>query len=190
MRVKSEIMIALIPTVTLAKALWGGRELETVLNTELMPPGPHGSLRKIKFVKFLFESWHSLIPMRPILLPFEDKTSQSILKEISPGCSLEGLTLRLKLPILWTLVKSWLIGKDPDAERDWRQEGKGTTEDEVAGWHHWLDGHEFKWTLGIGDGQVGLACSNSWGRKESDTTELNWTEWSGCHNLCYLNVGF
>ena len=74
-------------------------------------------------------------------------------------------------------AKSWLIGKDPDAGRDWGQEEKGTTEDEIAGWHHRLDGHEFEWAPGVGDGQGGLACCNSWGRKESDTTEqLNWTE--------------
>ena len=80
-------------------------------------------------------------------------------------------------PILWPPhAKSWLIGKDPDAGRDWGQEEKGTTEDEMAGWHHQLDGHEFEWTPGVGDGQGGLACCDSWGRKESDTTEqLNWT---------------
>ena len=81
-------------------------------------------------------------------------------------------------PVLWPPhVKSWLIGKDSDDGRDWGQEEKGTTEDEMAGWHHWLDGHEFEWTPGVGDGQGGLACCGSWGRKESDTTEqLNWTE--------------
>ena len=81
-------------------------------------------------------------------------------------------------PILWLLhAKSWLIGKDPDAGRHWGQEEKGTTEHEMAGWHHWLEGHEFGWTPGVGDGQGGLACCDSWGRKESDTTEqLNWTE--------------
>ena len=81
-------------------------------------------------------------------------------------------------PILWPPhAKSWLIGKDPDAGRDWGQEEKGTREDEMAGCHHWLDGQEFGWTLGVGDGQGGLACCDSWGRKESDTTEqLNWTE--------------
>ena len=74
-------------------------------------------------------------------------------------------------------VKNWLIGRDPDAGRDWGQEEKGTTEDEMAGWHHGLDGHEFGWTLGVGDGQGGLACYDSWGLKESDTSErLNWTE--------------
>ena len=80
--------------------------------------------------------------------------------------------------VLWPPhVNSWLIGKDCDAGRDWGQEEKGTTEDEMAGWHHWLDGHEFEWTPGVGDGQGGLACCNSWGRKELDTTEwLNWTE--------------
>ena len=105
------------------------------------------------------------------------RSNQSILKEISPGCSLEGLMLKLKLPILWPPhVKSWLTGKDPDGERDWEQEEKGMTEDEMAGWHHRLDGHEFEWTPGVGDGQGGLVCCDSWGLKESDTTErLNWT---------------
>ena len=74
--------------------------------------------------------------------------------------------------ILWPPhVKSWLIGKDSDAGRDWGQEKKGTTEDEMAGWHHWLDGHEFEWTPGAYDGQGGLECYGSWGRKESDTTD-------------------
>ena len=81
-------------------------------------------------------------------------------------------------PILWpTDAKSWLIWKDPDAGKDWRQEEKGTTEDEMVGWHHRLNGHEFGWTLGVGVGQGGLVCYSSWGRKESDTPErLNWTE--------------
>ena len=74
-------------------------------------------------------------------------------------------------------MKSWLIGKDSDAGRDWGQAEKGTTEDEMAGWHHWLNGRESEWTLGVGDGQGGLACCDSWGHKESDMTErLNWTE--------------
>ena len=101
------------------------------------------------------------------------RSNQSILKEISPGISLEEMT-----PVLWPPhVKSWLIGKDSDARRDWGQEEKGTTEDEMAGWHHGLDGHESEWTPGINDGQRGLACCDSWGHKELDTTEwLNWTE--------------
>ena len=79
---------------------------------------------------------------------------------------------------LATSEKSWLIGKDSVAGRDGWQEEKGTTEDEMAGWHHWLDGCESEWTLGVCDGQGGLACCNSWGRKESDTTErLNWIDW-------------
>ena len=74
-------------------------------------------------------------------------------------------------------AKGWLIGKDSDAGRDWGQEEKGTKEDEMAGCHHRLDGCEFEWTPGVGDGQGGLACCDSWGHKESDTTELlNWTE--------------
>ena len=81
-------------------------------------------------------------------------------------------------PVLWPPhVKSWLIGKDSDAGRDWGQEEKGTTEDEMAGWHHWLNGHESEWAPGVGGGHGGLACCDSWGHKESDTTEqLNWTE--------------
>ena len=82
-----------------------------------------------------------------------------------------------EIPILWPPhAKNRLIGKDPDAGKDWGQEEKGTTEDEMAGWHHWLDGRESEWTPGDGDGQGGLACCDSRGRKESDTTEwLNWT---------------
>jgi len=85
---------------------------------------------------------------------------------------------KAETPVLWPLhMKSWLIGKDSDAGRDWGQEEKGTTEDEMVGWHHWLNGHESEWTPGVGDGQGGLACCDSWGGKESDTTErLNWTE--------------
>ena len=81
-------------------------------------------------------------------------------------------------PIHWPPdVKSWLIWKDPDAGKDWGQEEKGTTEEEMVGWHHQPDGHGFAWTPGVGDGQGGLACWGSWGCKESDMTEwLNWTE--------------
>ena len=81
-------------------------------------------------------------------------------------------------PILWLPdMKSWLIWKDPDAEKDWGQEEKGTTEDKMAGWHHRLNGHGSGWTLVVRDGQGGLASWGSWGCKESDTTErLNWTE--------------
>ena len=114
------------------------------------------------------------------------RPNQSILKEISPGCSLEGLMLKLKLQYFANTVgsntlppdaKSCLTGKDPDAGKDWGQEEKRRTEDEMFGWHHWLDGHGFGWTPGVGDGQGGLACCGSWGHKESDTTErLNWTD--------------
>ena len=85
---------------------------------------------------------------------------------------------KAETPTLWPpYVKSWLIGKDPDAGRDWGQEEKGTTEDEMAGWHHRFDGCEFGWTPGVGDGHGGLPCCDSVGHKESDMTErLNWTE--------------
>ena len=95
---------------------------------------------------------------------------------------------KAETPVLWPPdVKSWLIGKDSDAGRDWGQEEKGTTEDEMG--HHRLDGCESEWTPGVGDGQGGLACCDSWGLKELDTTEgLNWTEliqrskWWACKN--------
>ena len=105
------------------------------------------------------------------------RSNQSIRKEISPGCSLEGLMLKLKLPILWPPdMKSWLIWKGPDAGKDQKQE-KGTTEDEMVGWHHWLNGHVSGYTPTVGDGQGGLACCSLWAPKESDTTEqLNWSE--------------
>ena len=85
---------------------------------------------------------------------------------------------KAETPVLWPPhAKGWLIVKDSDAGRVWGQEEKGTTEDEMAGWHHRLDGQEFGWTMGVGGGQGGLACCSSWGHKESDTTEwLNWTD--------------
>ena len=89
-----------------------------------------------------------------------------------------GKIVEAETPILWPInVKTWLIWKDPDAGEDWGQEEKGTTEDEMAGWHHWLNGRESEWTPGVGDGLGGLVCCGSWGRKELDMTEqLNWTE--------------
>ena len=117
-----------------------------------------------------------------------EKTLESPLdcKEIQPVHSegdqswvfIGGTDAEAETPILWPPdAKSWLIGKDPDAGRDWGQKEKGKTEDEMAGWHHWLDGHEFEWTPCVGDGQGGLVCCTSWGCKESDMTEqLNWTE--------------
>ena len=85
---------------------------------------------------------------------------------------------KAETPVLWPPHgKTWLTWKDSDAEMDWGQEEKGLTEDEMAGWHPWLNGCESEWTPGVGDGQGGLACWDSWGCEESDVTErLNWTE--------------
>ena len=104
------------------------------------------------------------------------RSNQSILKEISPEYSLERHA-EAESPILWPRdVKNWLIWKDPDAGKDWRQEEKWTTEDEMVRWHHRLNGYEFEQALGVGDGQGNLACCSPWGHKESDTAELlNWT---------------
>ena len=106
-----------------------------------------------------FELWCWIVPWTA------RRSNQSILKEISPGCSLEALMLKLKLQYFGYLMRR------ADARRNWGQEEKGLTEDEMAGWHHQLDGHEFEQTLGVGDGWGGLACCDSWGRKESDMTE-------------------
>ena len=107
------------------------------------------------------------------------RSNQTVLKEISPESSLERTDAEVETPILWPPdAKNWLIWKDPDAGKDWRWEEKGTTEDEMVGWHQWLNGHEFEQALRVfGDGQGSLACWSPWGRKELDMTEqLNWTE--------------
>ena len=98
-------------------------------------------------------------------------------KENQSWIFIERTDAEAETPILWPPdVKNWLLGKDPDAGKDWRQEEKGTTEDEMVGWHHWLNGHEFEQAPGVGDGQGGLECCSWWGRKESETTEqLNWS---------------
>ena len=95
---------------------------------------------------------------------------------------------KAETPVLWPPNgKSWLIGKDLDAGRDWGQ--KGTTEDEMAGWYHWLHAHEFGWTPGVGDGLGGLECCSSWGCKESDMTErLNWTEYVVLNHNTWGNI--
>ena len=111
--------------------------------------------------------------------PLDCKEFQPVHSEgDQPWDFLGGNDAEAETLVLWPPhVKSWLIGKDSDAGRDWGQEEKGTTEDEMAGWHHWLNGPECEWIPEVSDGQGGLACCDSWGRKESDTTS-DWTEWS------------
>ena len=114
-----------------------------------------------------------------------EKTLESPLncKEIKPKGNQSWIFIRrtdaeAETPILWPPnANNWLIWKAPDARKDWGQEEKGTTEDEIVGWHHQLNGHELEQAPGVGDRQEGLACCSPWGHKESDTTErLNWTE--------------
>ena len=131
------------------------------------------------------ELWHW---WRLLRVPWISRQSnQSILKEISPEYSLEDA--EAETPILWPPdSKNWFTGKDPDAGKDWRQEEKGITEDEMVGWHHQLDGHEFEQAPGVGDGQGSLACCSPWDHKESDTTEgteLNWRQRE--KDTCCLN---
>ena len=122
--------------------------------------------------------------------PLDCKESQPVHSEGDQPWDFFGRTdAKAETPVLWPpYAKSWLIGKDSVAGRDWGQEEKGTTEDEMVGWHHWLNGHGFGWTPGVGDGQGGLACCGSWGCKELDTTErLNCTELNG---FCVIHLNF
>ena len=128
------------------------------------------------------------------------RSNQAILKEISPAISLEGTTLKLKLQYFGHLMRRVNSFEKTESGRDWGQEEKGMTEDEMAGWHHWLDGHESEWTLGVGDGQGCLVFCDSWCHKELDTTErLNWTElnifwhcvlpvWSSWYSGIYFHI--
>ena len=111
--------------------------------------------------------------------PFDCREIKSVNPKGNQSWTLVGRTdSEAETLELWPLdVKNWLTGKDPDAGKNWRQEEKGTTEDEMAGWHHRCNGHEFEWTPEVDDGQGGLACCDSWGRKESDTSErLIWSD--------------
>ena len=129
------------------------------------------------------ESW--VLLFRTVVLektfesPLDHKEVKSVNSKGNQSWIFIGRTdAEAEAPILWPPdAENWLIGKDPDAGKDRRQEEKGTTEDEMVGWHHWLDGHEFEQALGVGDGQGSLVCCSPRGRKESDTTELiDWTE--------------
>ena len=128
---------------------------------------------------FQLQCWDRLLRV-----PWKARSNQSILKEINPGYSLEGMMLKLKLQNFGHLIlKNWILGKDSDAGKDWMQEEKGTTEDEMFGWNHWLDGHEFEQSLGVGDGQRSLACYSSWGHKELYATATA-KSLQSCPTLC------
>ena len=123
-------------------------------------------------------SW-TVVLEKTLESPLDCKEIQPVHPKVDQSWVFFGRTdAEAETPELWPPhVKSWLTRKDSDAGRDWGQEEKGTTEDDIAGWQHQLNGRGFGWILGVGDGQAGLACCDSWGRKESDTTErLNWTE--------------
>ena len=127
---------------------------------------------------------------KTLLSPLDCKEIQPVHPKVNQSWIFIGRTDdEAETPILWLPhAQSWLIGKDSDAGRDWGQKEKGATGDEMAGWHHRLNAHEFGWTPGVSDGQGGLECCDSWGRKESDMTErLNWT---ALKLSLILSVGF
>ena len=130
---------------------------------------------------WVLKNWYfwTMVLEKTLASPLDCKEIQLVYPKGNQSWIFIGRTeAEAEAPILWPPdAKNWLTGKDLDAGKDWRQEEKGTTEDEMVGWHHWLNGHEFEQTPGVGDGQGGLVCCSPWGRKESDTTErLNWTE--------------
>jgi len=123
---------------------------------------------------------------KPLESPLDSKDIKSVNPKGNQSWIFIGRTdTEAETPILWLPdMKNWFIGKDPDAGKDWRREEKRATEDEMIGWHYWLDGHEFEQALGVGDVQGSLACCSLWGHKDSDMTEqLNWSE------LIYLITG-
>ena len=123
------------------------------------------------------DAFELLFWRRLLRIPWTAKRfNQSILKEISPEYSLERLMLEVGIPILWPPdVKNWHTGKDPDTGKDWRQEEKGTTEDEIVGWYHRLNRHEFEHALRVGDEQGSLECCGPWVTK-SWTRLSDWTD--------------
>ena len=131
-----------------------------------------GNIKKAGCQRIVFELW---IWRRLLRVTWTIRSNQSIPKEINPEYPLEGLMLKLKHNTLATWWKNWLIGKDTNAGKDWKQE-KGTTEDEMVGWHHWLDAHEFEQAPEVDDGQGSLVSCSPWGCQESDSTkQLNWS---------------
>ena len=171
----------IIPLISIS-AIWGQYPMFSHLGS-LSSPGVATVAERWRIDAFELWCWRRLLRV-----PWTSRRSnRSILKEISPGYSLEGLMLKLKLQYFGHLLQRVDSLQKTDAGRDWGQEEKGTTEDEMAGWHHRLDRHESEWTPGVGDGQGGLACCDSWGRKELVTTKwLNWTD--GCICICVYSV--
>ena len=120
--------------------------------------------------------WNVLLEKTPES-PLDNKEIKPVNSKRNQPWTFIGRT-NVEVPVPWPPdAKNWLTGKDPVAGKDWRQEEKRTTEDEIVEWHHWLDGHEFQQAPGVGDGQESLACGSQQGHRELDTTEqLNWTQ--------------
>ena len=149
--------------------------------------------------KLSAEEFWTVVLEKTLESPLNSKEIQPVHPKGNQSWIFTGSTdAEAETPTLWPSdAKNWLVWKDPDVEKDWRQEGKGRTEDEMVGWHHQLNRHGFEQALGVGNGQESVMCCSPWGCKESDTTEwLNWTElWVGIRLkevklLAWRNIAF
>ena len=172
--------------------LGGLREL--VMNREAWRSVVHGiaESRTVKKAEHRrIDAFWTVVLEKTLESPLDCKEIQPVHSEGDQPWDFFGRSdAKAETPVLWPPhAKSWLIGKDSDAGRDWGQEEEGTTEDEMAGWHHWLYGRESEWTPGVVDGQGGLVCCDSWGRKESYTTErLIWSDLIWCYKGVLFSV--
>ena len=150
---------------------------EMVMDREAWHAAVHGVTKSRTWLSDWTElNWTE--PLETLESPLDCKEIQPVHPKDQSWVFFGRTVVEAETLILWPPdAKSWLIGKDPDPGTDWGQEEKGTTEDEMVGWHRRLNGHECGWAPGVGVGQGGLACCGSRGHKESDTTDqLNWTE--------------
>ena len=136
-----------------------------------------------------WEQFWTVVLEKTLEIPLDRKEIKPVNSKANQPWIFIGRT-DAEAPILWPPdVKNLLLGKVPDAGKDWRQEEKEMTEDEMAGWHYWLNRHAFERALGVGDGQKNLMWCSPWGCKESDTTEwLNWFNWITPEYFSFVTV--
>ena len=180
------ILQGLLPTQGLTLGLLHCRQilypLRKASNSIILKVLRKGSCKAdwcLKYYGYYFLKGKTVVLEKTLESPLDCKEIKPVHPKGDQSWVFMGRTdVEAEAPILWPPdAKNWVIWKDPDVGKDWRWEEKAMTEDEMVGWHNWLNGHEFEETPGVGDGQVGLVCCSAWSRKESDMTEqLNWSE--------------